>query len=352
MAAALALLLSLGGTAVSFARGESDEFPSKVLQARLFCEGTNWPEPTEMLMAPLLVANRAEFDGKTVLDIGTGSGILALYAAKMGATKVVATDIAPSAITCTELNARRLGFESVIETRLVRLEDPSAYSVVRPDEVFDVIVSTPPGSVNRMDVVVSETVEDGVGSNDNIRLGFSIVDGLGEHLSPDGAAVLYYGTAVLHDLMVGYATHRGFDVTHHPAHFLTRNGWFAMYNAFAAWVAETERLDPSALLVAVPRMPVGVSGPGISEPFSPGTAEPETSGRGGLRPSVVPESRSRLRNPGPLAPHDFLEVIGPGSFTVSEYCGNRGHGFPRLWNAAAHQVIPGMIVIRKPSPAP
>ena len=42
----------------------------------------------------------------TVLDYGCGSGILAIGAAKFGATKVVAVDIDEAAVSATELNAR------------------------------------------------------------------------------------------------------------------------------------------------------------------------------------------------------------------------------------------------------
>lgn len=44
---------------------------------------------------------------QTVLDYGCGSGILALAAAKLGASKTVAVDIDPQAITATEENARQ-----------------------------------------------------------------------------------------------------------------------------------------------------------------------------------------------------------------------------------------------------
>ncbi|WP_130536753.1 50S ribosomal protein L11 methyltransferase [Thiomicrorhabdus indica] len=45
--------------------------------------------------------------GKTVIDYGCGSGILALAAQKLGATKVSGTDIDPQAIQASEQNAER-----------------------------------------------------------------------------------------------------------------------------------------------------------------------------------------------------------------------------------------------------
>lgn len=43
--------------------------------------------------------------GKRVLDLATGSGVIAIAAAKAGAAKVYATDIDPIALTATKLNA-------------------------------------------------------------------------------------------------------------------------------------------------------------------------------------------------------------------------------------------------------
>jgi ribosomal protein L11 methyltransferase len=45
--------------------------------------------------------------GKSVLDYGCGSGILAIAAAKLGSKSIVATDIDPQALEATQENARR-----------------------------------------------------------------------------------------------------------------------------------------------------------------------------------------------------------------------------------------------------
>lgn len=53
--------------------------------------------------------------GEEVADIGTGSGILAIAAAKLGANKIVATDIDKTVIPIAQENARINGVEEKIE---------------------------------------------------------------------------------------------------------------------------------------------------------------------------------------------------------------------------------------------
>ena len=81
------------------------------------------------------IATRASPVGKRVLDYGCGSGILAIGAAKYGATDIDAVDIDPAAVESTELNAEANG---------VRLQAglPDA-SAGRYDIVLANILATP-----------------------------------------------------------------------------------------------------------------------------------------------------------------------------------------------------------------
>jgi ribosomal protein L11 methyltransferase len=65
----------------------------------------------------------AAVHGQRVIDYGCGSGILAIAAAKLGATGVVAVDIDPQALIATNENAERNGVATLITAQLV--EDAS-----------------------------------------------------------------------------------------------------------------------------------------------------------------------------------------------------------------------------------
>jgi release factor glutamine methyltransferase len=80
-----------------------------------------------------------DLTGKRVADVGTGSGILALAAARAGAANVTAVDINPNAALTTAENARANGLENRVTAVCSNL-----LSALAPCEPFDVIISNPP----------------------------------------------------------------------------------------------------------------------------------------------------------------------------------------------------------------
>jgi len=74
-----------------------------------------------------------DLTGKTVVDFGCGSGILAIAALKLGAKRVVGIDIDPQAIIASKENAKRNGVADKIELYLPQ-DQPS-------DLVGDVLVA-------------------------------------------------------------------------------------------------------------------------------------------------------------------------------------------------------------------
>ncbi|QJD83663.1 50S ribosomal protein L11 methyltransferase [Cohnella herbarum] len=56
--------------------------------------------------------------GEQIIDVGTGSGVLAIGAMKLGASKVLALDLDPVAVKCAQENIELNGYEKEVEVRL------------------------------------------------------------------------------------------------------------------------------------------------------------------------------------------------------------------------------------------
>ncbi len=191
------------------------------------------PHEGEWTFGPLMKNNPELFKGKRVMEIGTGSGIISLMAAKHGAIKIVATDINPAAIQSVTMNAEALGYSDIIEARLVSLDDMSAYAVIGEDEQFDVIVSNPPFALD-LDAPGNDAV------TDTGELGFSIVRGLEQHLAPNGTVILLYDSLFYHHVMVKYAEYKGYDVRTNSPNGMY--GWAAesLFNSYLKRLLESE----------------------------------------------------------------------------------------------------------------
>jgi ribosomal protein L11 methyltransferase len=87
--------------------------------------------PTTLLALRQLVARLG--GGERVLDVGCGSGVLAITAARLGASRVIGIDLDPAAMTATRRNAARNGMASVI--------DVFAHPVQEVEGPFDVVLA-------------------------------------------------------------------------------------------------------------------------------------------------------------------------------------------------------------------
>lgn len=134
-----------------------DDNSVKILLDPGLAFGTGTHPTTALCLEWLDSANLA---GKSVLDYGCGSGILAIAAAKLGATDILATDIDPQALESTVNNAERNGLPAdAIQTCY-----PEA---VPTDKQYDIVIA-------------------------NILSGplVKLADTLLTHLKPDGQLVL------------------------------------------------------------------------------------------------------------------------------------------------------------------
>jgi predicted RNA methylase len=161
---------------------------------------------------------------------------VSLNAARLGASKVVSTDISPEAVAAARNNAEAMGFDDVMEVRLVPEDDISAFSALRSDEQFDIIISNPPYALD-LDAPANTAVVD------RGDLGFSIVRGLDQHLAADGSAILFYGSAFYHDVMAKFARHSGFNVRNHVSVGLFPWEAETLFNSYLKRLLEVEGMD-------------------------------------------------------------------------------------------------------------
>ncbi len=87
-------------------------------------------------LARYLLDNPALAAGRNVLDLGSGSGLVAIAAAKAGATRVLAADIDAFALAAISLNAAANGVN--VETTAVDLlaAPPAAFDILLVGDLF------------------------------------------------------------------------------------------------------------------------------------------------------------------------------------------------------------------------
>ncbi len=100
--------------------------------------GTGQHETTRLCLAAIEAHARP---GMRVLDLGAGSGILAVAAAKLGASEVVAVDIDADTVTVAEANAERNGVARHIRAAAGSLGDDWPWPDESPEAAFDLLVA-------------------------------------------------------------------------------------------------------------------------------------------------------------------------------------------------------------------
>jgi len=124
------------------------------------------------------------FEGASVLDVGTGTGVVALLAARLGAARVVATDVSARAVENARVNAARLGLGSVVDVR----EAADLFEAVE-GERFDLVAFNAPWIEGEPRTPYDVALYDP---------GFRVLDGFlagaRAHLAPGGRILLQYSS--------------------------------------------------------------------------------------------------------------------------------------------------------------
>jgi ribosomal protein L11 methyltransferase len=105
--------------------------------------GTGLHPTTRLCLVGLeAIAEPGLVRGARVLDVGCGSGILAIAAAKLGAVSVTAVDIDPIAVEATTANAARNGLERRIAARAGSLpSDDAPHDLVLANLIASVLIA-------------------------------------------------------------------------------------------------------------------------------------------------------------------------------------------------------------------
>ena len=133
-----------------------------------------------------------DLKGLRVAEIGTGSGIIALAAARAGARHVVAVDINPAAATAAQRNAEANGLGGKVTGVCSNL-----LAALAPGSTFDVILSNPPFIPGEPRDLADRAWHAGPGYRDILRM----FEEVRERLSPGGKLYLLISSDTDIDLM-------------------------------------------------------------------------------------------------------------------------------------------------------
>lgn len=143
-----------------------------------------------------------DFTGKRVCEIGTGTGILALAAARSGAANVVATDINPNASLSANENAYANGLGDRVTGVCMNL-----MASIAPRPLFDVILSSPPKHAGEP----KDLTDRGWHAGPEYRDIKALFDQARDRLKPDGRIYLMLSSDTDLDLFASLIAKAGFS---------------------------------------------------------------------------------------------------------------------------------------------
>ena len=139
--------------------------------------------------------------GESVLDVGTGSGVIGVFACYRGAARVVGVDINPAAIRSATHNAGMHGFADTMTVLQSDLFDALA------DQRFDVVTANLPFRNKPAHDVVAMSQWD-----TEFRTNTRFFEGVGRHLNPGGRIYFVQSNFGEIEAMTGLAQAAGLQV--------------------------------------------------------------------------------------------------------------------------------------------
>lgn len=135
------------------------------------------PDPELTNSSSLILKHIPDVTGKTVLDVGAGTGIVGLRCAMKGAERVTSVDVSDVALANIKENVDRLGVADAVEVR-----ESNLFSSV--PERFDYIFANLP--------ILDEAWSQNKGSTQHLVQRF--LDEVSDHLNDGGSAYLAWGS--------------------------------------------------------------------------------------------------------------------------------------------------------------
>ncbi|WP_188129920.1 50S ribosomal protein L11 methyltransferase [Roseovarius litoreus] len=143
-----------------------------------------WPSDYSGLIVRHLMRHPGLCRGRHVLDLGTGSGVLAGTALQLGATDVVATDLDPDALHLAEDRLARIAPEA-----RVQLGQGAMWDAVESDLRFDLVLANLPNFPAEQLQSGSRAAFWSVGGEDGRKVLDPFLAGLPKRLRQGGSAV-------------------------------------------------------------------------------------------------------------------------------------------------------------------
>ncbi len=139
---------------------------------------------------------------ETVLDIGTGTGVIAIFSIYKGASKAVAIDINPAAVRNAKINSKQHGVADKIDIRLSDI-----FEAIGKEEKFDVITANLPFHNKKAVDIVEASMYD-----TNFQSNRRFLHGASKHLTTNGRIYMWQSNFGALEEMKMLATENGFQV--------------------------------------------------------------------------------------------------------------------------------------------